>query len=104
MTPTPTLIQAENVSREYRLGGTLIRAVNEISADIVTGEFLALLGSSDSGKSTLLSLLAGLDRPTSGAIHFRGRNLAALDPEIRKDRRGGRRNFQRESSRQRGRW
>jgi putative ABC transport system ATP-binding protein len=81
MAPTPTLIQAENVSREYRLGETLIRAVNEISLDIATGEFLALLGSSGSGKSTLLNLLAGLDRPTSGAIHFHGRNLAALDPE-----------------------
>ena len=81
MTPNPTLIQAENVSRHYRLGETLISAVNEISLDIATGEFVALLGSSGSGKSTLLNLLAGLDRPTSGAIHFRGQNLAALDPE-----------------------
>jgi putative ABC transport system ATP-binding protein len=40
---------------------------------------VALLGSSGSGKSTLLNLLAGLDRPTSGAIHVKGRDLAALD-------------------------
>ena len=75
------LIRAEKVSRQYRLGETLIHAVNEISLEVPAGEFLALLGSSGSGKSTLLNLLAGLDRPTSGAIHVGGRNLAALDAE-----------------------
>jgi putative ABC transport system ATP-binding protein len=74
-----TLIQAEKVSRQYRLGETLIHAVNEVTLDIRAGEFVALLGSSGSGKSTLLNLLAGLDRPTAGAIHVKGRDLAALD-------------------------
>src|SRR5258707_7881351 len=75
------LIQAESVSREYRLGETVIRAVNAVSLAVEQGEFLALLGSSGSGKSTLLNLMAGLDRPTSGAIHVRGQNLAALDSQ-----------------------
>jgi len=75
------LIQAERVSRQYRLGETLIPAVNEISLEVPAGEFLALLGSSGSGKSTLLNLFAGLDRPTAGAIHVGGRNLAALNSE-----------------------
>jgi ABC-type lipoprotein export system ATPase subunit len=81
--PTPTLattqISAEKASRQYKLGDTLIHAVNEVSLEVRTGEFLALLGSSGSGKSTLLNLLAGLDRPTSGAIQVEGRDLAALD-------------------------
>ena len=78
---SPILIQAEAVSREYRLGETVIRAINEVSLAIRRGEFLALLGSSGSGKSTLLSLLAGLDRPTSGAIRVQDRSLSELDGE-----------------------
>lgn len=81
MSTTSILIQAEAVSREYLLGETVIRAVNEISLTVQKGEFLALLGSSGSGKSTLLSMLAGLDRPTSGAIRVDDRNLAELDAE-----------------------
>jgi ABC-type lipoprotein export system ATPase subunit len=81
MSTAPILIQAEIVSREYRLGETVIRAVNEISLTVQRGEFLALLGSSGSGKSTLLSMLAGLDRPTSGAIRVQGRNLSELDAD-----------------------
>jgi putative ABC transport system ATP-binding protein len=81
MSLAPILIQAEAVSREYRLGETIIRAVNGVSLTVQHGEFLALLGSSGSGKSTLLSLLAGLDRPTSGAIRVQDRKLSELDAE-----------------------
>jgi ABC-type lipoprotein export system ATPase subunit len=78
MPTAPMFIQAESVSREYRLGESVIRAVDEVSLTVGKGEFLALLGSSGSGKSTLLGLMAGLDRPTSGAIRLEERNLAEL--------------------------
>jgi putative ABC transport system ATP-binding protein len=83
MTPTsltPT-IHAENVSREYRLGEAVVHAVNGLTLTVAPGEFLALLGSSGSGKSTFLSMLAGLDRPTSGSIRVGERNLAELSPQ-----------------------
>jgi putative ABC transport system ATP-binding protein len=81
MTDTQPLIRAENITRQYRLGETVISAVNGISLYVNKGEFLALLGSSGSGKSTLLNMLAGLDRPDSGAIHVQERNLAELNSE-----------------------
>ncbi len=74
-------IRADRVSRHYKMGDALIRAVDRISLEVRAGEFLALLGASGSGKSTLLNLIAGLDRPSSGAILAQGRDLAGMSSE-----------------------
>jgi putative ABC transport system ATP-binding protein len=74
-------IELRSVSRQYQMGETLVRAVDQVSFAIPRGDFAALLGPSGSGKSTLLNLIAGLDRPTSGAIVVDGRDLATMSSE-----------------------
>jgi putative ABC transport system ATP-binding protein len=74
-------IRIENLCRHYRMGETVIRAVDGVTLDVRVGEFVALLGSSGSGKSSVLNLIAGLDRPTSGSVIVQDRDLARLSRE-----------------------
>lgn len=78
---TTAAIRSDNLCRHYRMGETLIRAVDGVSLEVPAGEFVALLGSSGSGKSSMLNLIAGLDRPTSGSVVVQGSDLAKLSRE-----------------------
>lgn len=77
----PEAVRTVSVVRHYRLGRSIIPAVDGVSIFARRGEFIALLGASGSGKSTLLNLIAGLDRPTSGSVVVHGRDLANLSRE-----------------------
>ena len=71
-------IHANGLSRVYRMGQSEIRAVNDVTFSVAPGEFIALLGTSGSGKSSLLNLIAGLDTPTGGSVSVAGRDLARM--------------------------
>src|SRR5487761_494671 len=76
MDSSDDIYQLVGVSKTYRKSGREILAVRELDLDIRTGEWLAVQGRTGHGKTTLLQLLGGLDRPTSGTIELDGRDLA----------------------------
>ena len=78
MTHNGALYDLRAVSKTFGQGSMRVEAVRDVSFSVRQGEFVAVAGPSGSGKTTLLQLLGALDRPTSGELHFEGRDLAAL--------------------------
>lgn len=74
-------IKAENLCRYFRVGGTIVRALDGVSLDIQDGEYVTICGASGSGKSTLMNILGCLDTPTSGSYILDGENVPALDDD-----------------------
>src|SRR5438045_3386315 len=60
-----------------------VRALDDVTLNVAAGEFVSLLGPSGSGKSTLLGILGGFIQPTSGSIHFGGRDVTLVPPHKR---------------------
>jgi putative ABC transport system ATP-binding protein len=77
------LVRTNGISKHYRSGGTIVRAVTNVSLTIGHGEFVAIRGRSGSGKSTLMNLLGLLDRPDSGDYVLNGREVAKLNEDRR---------------------
>ncbi len=72
-----------DMHKYYDLGSVVVKALRGVSLDIPSGDFIAIMGSSGSGKSTMLNLLGGLDRPTKGQYILRGKDVATLtDDEL----------------------
>jgi predicted ABC-type transport system involved in lysophospholipase L1 biosynthesis ATPase subunit len=69
------ILTSENIERSYNVGQTVLEVLKGVSMEVFDGETLSIMGASGSGKSTLLHVLAGLDSPKAGTVHFRGQNV-----------------------------
>ncbi len=85
--PVASIIQAENVTKVYRIGRVEVEALRGVSLAAVAGEFLSIVGPSGSGKSTLFYILGGLTQATSGRVVIDGSDFAQLTDAQRTDMR-----------------
>ncbi|CAD73711.1 MAG TPA: ABC transporter ATP-binding protein [Rhodopirellula baltica] len=72
------LVELRGVCKSFRKGDETITPLDEIDLDIEAGDFVSLMGPSGTGKSTLLNLVSGIDRPDSGTIHVAGTEVTKL--------------------------
>src|SRR5215467_11716082 len=71
------MYELSGVTKDYKKGRATVHALSGVDLRIDDGEWLAIQGPTGHGKTTLLQILGGLDRPTSGVVDFDGQNLAA---------------------------
>src|SRR5262245_34095525 len=75
---TMALLEVRNVTKRYHKGGETITPLDNVSLDVEAGEFVSLMGASGTGKSTLLNLVASIDRPDSGTITVDGTEITRM--------------------------
>jgi putative ABC transport system ATP-binding protein len=73
-----TLVRLRSVAKDYKRGSETVHVLHALDLDIPKGDFLALMGPSGSGKSALLNLIGGLDRPTGGTIEIAGQRTDSM--------------------------
>jgi len=73
-----TIVEARNLSRDYRSKTEVVSALRDVSLNVEAGEYLSIMGASGSGKTTLLNLFGGLDTPTSGTILVEDKDLFSM--------------------------
>ena len=82
------MIVLNDVSRSYAMGGTAVHALTGVNLEISRGEFVAIMGQSGSGKTTMMNIIGLLDRPSSGQYVFAGHDVSQLSENARARLRG----------------
>jgi putative ABC transport system ATP-binding protein len=77
------LIEVEGLTKDYAMGDVVVRALRGVSLQVAAGEFVAVMGSSGSGKSTFMNMVGCLDRPTTGTYRLDGVDVSTLDRDER---------------------
>jgi putative ABC transport system ATP-binding protein len=77
--PAGPVVDFVNVSKEYTLGVKAVKALDKVSFGVKPNELVVLLGSSGAGKTTILNLIAGLEKPTSGEVRVLGLDIESSD-------------------------
>ncbi len=72
------ILKLENISRFYTVGTETVKALNSVSMSIYKNEFIALMGASGSGKSTMMNILGCLDTATAGSYHLNGTDVSKM--------------------------
>jgi putative ABC transport system ATP-binding protein len=80
-----TIIEARNVKKTFGMNGVAVEALRGVDLAVQTGEFVAIVGPSGSGKSSLLHILGAMDHATSGEVLFQGREISRLSDGQRTD-------------------
>ena len=78
MAPEETVIRVEDVHKFYELGETRVHALRGVTLEVARGEFVAVMGASGSGKSTVMNILGCLDKPSSGRYWLEGTDVSGL--------------------------
>ena len=73
------IISVRNLKKIFTIGDNKVTALNGLDFDIYQGEFIAIVGTSGSGKSTCLNMLAGLEKPSEGIIHIVGEEIEKMN-------------------------
>ena len=75
------ILKIENICKTYGKGENQVKALDNVSFSVNSGEFIAIIGASGSGKSTLLHIIGGVDKPTSGKDYLNGQDVYAQNDE-----------------------